>query len=192
MKMNTKMFIDFLLQHEQLQENYSEEIQYIKDQMNTLEYNEEDDSFMFVVSPENEYDTKILDVLNHLSCCVRDNDYQAEKMIRYSYFSYQSLQKGNGDIRKLMHLKNDPKEEVEGKCECGEGLHNFKYKLSFKVDEVKRYSFFSNPHEDTSYNQFMWDHVSFICCDCGKEYEGDDVCVLGRNAIVSAVKDSTV
>lgn len=192
MKMNTRMFIEYLLQHEKLQENYSEEIQYVKDQMNKLEYDEENDSFAFVVSPENEYDTKILDVLNHLSYCVRDDNYQADRIRRYSYFSYQSLQKENGDIRKLMHLKNDPKEEVESKCECGEGLHRFKYKISFKVDEVKRYSFFSNPHEDTSYNQFMWNHVSFICCDCGKEYKGDDVCVLGRNAIVSATKDSVV
>ena len=80
-----------------------------------------------------------------------------------------------------MHLKNDPKEEVESKCECGEGLHRFKYKISFKVDEVKRYSFFSNPHEDTSYNQFMWNHVSFICCDCGKDIYNDDYLLSAKS-----------
>ena len=192
--MKIKEFIKILIEYGLHSDRYNDSDVYeLETFFNEMEYDELQDCFYHYCT-SNEDDTieckNRFDLLRSLTLSY----YEISYMVRGNdLFEYNSLQKSNGEMRKVLHRKNH-KNQIEGKCACGDDIYNYSYKIKIEMNEKQKkdIAFMGIDEEDKTLYYCEAQVEKYQCENCGKLYSAKDVCMLSYSSIVSATKPSTI
>ena len=192
--MKIKEFIKILIEHGLHSDHYDDDDVYeLETFFNEMEYDEVQECFYHYCT-SNEDDAveckNNFDLLKGLTLSY----YEISYMVRGNdLFEYNSLQKSNDEMRKVLHKKNH-KNQIEGKCTCGDDIYNYSYKIKIEIKETKKKNVtFTGMYEEDETLYYCETQVEkYQCENCGKLYSAKDVCILAHNSIVTATKPSTI
>ena len=128
--MKIKEFIKMLIEYGLNSDHYNnDEIHELETFFNEMEYDEVQECFYHYCT-SNEDDSieckNYFDLLRSLTLSY----YEISYTIRNNdLFKYNSLQKSNGEMRKVLHKKNH-NNQIEGKCACGNDIYNYSYLIT--------------------------------------------------------------
>ena len=197
--MKIKEYINYLISKgEDYGDQYDQEdIEYIKEKIKEMEYDEKEDCFYFTLNKENMFKSKEVDILCHLNLCTLDSFYLMTNTPSSLYIPHSSLLNKDNKLRKVLyHDYNGDNSKLTSKCTCEKGFHNFEAKIKLTLSKHKRsdlvFLMLNDPQREENVYNFSTEAVKYRCSNCGKEYDRDDMSVLSKNGILSATLPSKV